>query len=112
MRQELLNEITQEVKSNTASFVRGGDDQYIDKYGQKQSISLKSFLGANPSLASLSTMISALEQIYAALDLQALSASTLYGPTRSKLKEKGIVEADLEKAIKEKMKEELAKIFQ
>lgn len=112
MRQELLDEIIQEVKSNTASFVKGGDDQYLDKYGQKQSISLKSFLGGNPSLASLSTMIPALEQTYAALDLQALSASAVYGPTRARLKEKGGVEADIEKAIKEKMKEELAKIFQ
>ena len=111
-RLDLLDSIIQQVKSNTTSFVKGGDDQYKTEWGNQMSVSLKSFVGGSPSLASLSTMIPALEQTYAALDLQALSASAVYGPTRARLKEKGGVEADIEKAIKEKMKEELAKIFQ
>lgn len=110
-RLNLLDNIIQEVKSNTRSFVKGGDDQYKTEWDNQMNVSFKSFLGGSPSLASLSTMIPTLEQTYAALDLQSLSASALYGPTRSKLKEKGTVEADIEKVIKEKMKEELTKIF-
>ncbi len=110
-RIELLDQIISEVKSNTASFVKGGDDQYVDETGNYHNISLKSFIGGNPSLASFSTLISTLEQLYGAFDLQSLSSTAIYSPMRSKLKENSFVQKGIDQIINNILQENLSGIF-
>jgi hypothetical protein len=53
----LLEDIRKNVLANSKSFIKGVDHSYYDyKQGVAKFESLKSFMGSNPSLASLSTI--------------------------------------------------------
>jgi hypothetical protein len=47
-------------------------------------------------LASFSTLVSTLEQLYGAFDLQSLSSTAIYSPMRSKLKENDFVQKGID----------------
>lgn len=129
----LLSKIAQEVMSNTKSFAKGQDFEYsttADRWLLSPSInlqeiadqqntqieryeSLKSFMGSNPSLASLSTLISTLENICSTLEIDISGiqnkAQTILN---SEIRADGSLQAMLKEEIEERLREELNQIFQ
>lgn len=126
----LLQQITQEVMSNTKSFAVGEDFEYtttannwllspsinLQDLNDNQEItryeSLKSFMGSNPSLASLSTLISTLQNICSTLgtDIQAIQGKA-QSILNSKIQDDGSLTSMLEKEVKERLQQELGQMF-
>ena len=63
-----LNALKESISSDNTSFVRGVDFAYWNKTSGAHFESLKSFIGGNPSLASLSTILSTLQKTSTAIN--------------------------------------------